>query len=247
MDRWCRIPVMAPQDDAREHEMRLIFNLVEPPGRTRGGLDAQLEIDGQVIPFELKSTTKSSFSTVRDFGPDHIEKWKVLHWLFAVYSEDGRELRYCYYASPDTMSDWVADKEAYTRPDFMLADRAPGHLSDSDLTQILGGAEEFTRAQARAVMKNQWSAVQYKENADLPGERYSRAAMLWLLQERCRYIILRGSTLNNPHIAESYLKQRTEPITSDQAATVRAKVRHYLAEQPGGKQPTVSTDILETD
>lgn len=227
--------------------MRLIFNLTEPPGRTRGGLDAQLDIDNQVIPFELKSTTNNSFSTVRDFGPDHIEKWKVLHWLFAVYSADGRELRYCYYASPDTMSDWVAEKERYTRPDFMLADYAPMNLTDTDLTRILGDATSFTAAEAKAVMKNQWSAAEYKSNADLSDGKYSREAMLSLLQERCRYIILRGSTLNNPHIPESYLKKRTDPITSDQAATVRAKVREFLAKQPGGKQPEVSVEVLEAD
>lgn len=236
---------MAAQDDAREHEMRLIFNLVEPPDRTRGGLDAQLDLDGETIPFELKSTTSGSFSTVRDFGPDHIEKWKVLHWLFAVYSTDGQKLQHCYYASPDTMADWVAEKEKYTRPDFMLADLAPAKLTDDDLTAILGNASQFTKADAKSVLKLQWSAAQYTANADLSDGGYSRAAMLKVLQERCAYVILRGSTLNNPHIAETYLSARTEAITSNHAAKVRELVREYLKGQPDGHQPPI--DVLEDD
>ena len=56
---------------------------------------------------------------------------------------------------------------------------------------------------------------------------------------------MRGSTLNNPHIAESYLAAKTTPITSDHAATVRTLVQAYLDTQPGGHQPPI--DVLEDD
>jgi hypothetical protein len=52
--------------------------------------------------------------------------------------------------------------------------------------------------------------------------------MLALLQRRCAYVIRRGATLNNPHIPESYLSDRLQPITKDHAATVRRLVRDYL-------------------
>jgi hypothetical protein len=69
--------------------------------------------------------------------------------------------------------------------------------------------------------------------------------MLKVLQERCAYVILRGSTLNNPHLAESYLAAKTTPITSNHAATVRTLVQAYLDGQPGGHQPPI--DVLEDD
>ncbi|NKR27509.1 hypothetical protein GS479_19330 [Rhodococcus hoagii] len=221
---------MPAQDDAREREMTLLFNLTVPEDRTRGGLDAQLEVDGQdVVPFELKSTTNDSVSTVRDFGPEHIAKWKHLHWLFAFYEKDGTTLRYCYYASPADMADWVGDKEKYVLPDYVLASTAPTRVTDDDLTEIVGQGDSFSKAEARQIMKNQWNAKQYKENADLPDARYSRGAMLSLLQQRCEYLIRRGATLNNPHIPEKYLKDRVEPILKNHASEVRRLVGEYFA------------------
>lgn len=87
-----------------------LFNLTVPPDRTRSGLDAILDLDdgSEPIPFELKSTTSKSVATVRDFGPDHIVKWRHLHWLFAFYERDATTLRHCYYASPADMADGSA-------------------------------------------------------------------------------------------------------------------------------------------
>lgn len=222
---------MTAQDDAREREMILMFNLSRPADSTRGGLDAQLDLDGTVVPFELKSTTRDSVSTVRDFGPEHIVKWKNLHWLFAFYERNGTVLKHCYYASPADMADWISEKERYVRPDYVLAQRAPAKITDEDLTAVVGVGGSFTVADARRIMKNQWNAKQYADNADLPGKMYSRAAMLKLLQRRCEYVIRRGATLNNPHIPESYLSARVKPITKDHAATVRVLVGEYLSQR----------------
>ena len=122
---------MPAQDDAREQQMLNLFNLTLPPDRTRSGLDAILDLDdgSESVPFELKSTTTTSVATVRDFGPDHIVKWSRLHWLFAFYAKDAITLRHCYYASPADMADWINEKEAYIRPDLVLADRAPQLLT----------------------------------------------------------------------------------------------------------------------
>lgn len=222
---------MPAQDDARELQMLNLFNLTLPPGRTRGGLDAVLDLDDGPgpIPFELKSTTKDSVSTVRDFGPAHIVKWRHLHWLFAFYASDATTLMRCFYASPADMADWISEKEAYIRPDLVLADRASRLLSHEDLIEVAGDRASYTAADAKSVMKNQWSAPQYEANADLPGALYSPVRMLELLRERCAYVIRRGATLNNPHISGQYLTDRLEPITRNHAATLRTSVAAYLA------------------
>lgn len=221
--------IMPAQDDAREQQMLNLFNLVVPPDRTRGGLDAILDLDdgSEPIPFELKSTTSKSVATVRDFGPDHIVKWRRLHWLFAFYEKDATTLRHCYYASPAGMAEWISERERYVRPDYVLAERAPRLLTHRDLIEVIGDHETYSAADARAVMKNQWSAAQYRDNADRPGGRYSADRMLDLLRERCSYVIRRGATLNNPHISGSYFN-KLEPIAKNHAATLRLKVAGYL-------------------
>ncbi len=224
---------MLAQDDARERQMLNLFNLTLPPDRTRGGLDAVLDLDdgSEPVPFELKSSTGNSVSTVRDFGPAHIVKWRRLHWLFAFYANDAITLLHCYYASPADMADWITEKEAYIRPDLVLADRAPQRLTHADVVDVVGDRDSYTAKDAKAIMKNQWAARQYEANADLPKGGYSPDRMLGLLRERCGYVIRRGATLNNPHIPGSYLSDRLEPITRNHAATLRSNVTAYLAKR----------------
>ncbi len=53
---------------------------------------------------------------------------------------------------------------------------------------------------------------------------YSTSRMLEILRDRCRYLIERGSTLNNPHIPGSYF-QDWEQITVCHAERLRELVR----------------------
>lgn len=219
---------MPVQDDERERQMVLLFNLTVPEDRRRADVDALLELDkrAEPVPFELKSSTGKSVSTVRDFGPDHIVKWRHLHWLFAFYGAGGQHLRHCYYASPADMADWITDRECYVRPDMVLAEWAPRLVTAETLQQVLGDAETFSLHDARLIMKNQWRLAEYHRQADLPGTRYSRERMIELLQRRCAYVIRRGATLNNPHIPEVYLTARgLQPIQRDHAARLRGLVR----------------------
>lgn len=228
---------MTVQDDRREFDTRLMFGLEEPPARQRGGIDAVLELEGHpdLVPFELKSTTKSTVATVRDFGPEHVVKWQNMHWLFAFYEDPAqRRPAYCRYASPAAMAPWIADKQAYVLPDLVLAERAPQRVTDDDLVRVLGDRPSYTRADAKSIMKNQWSRAQYRDNADLPKGEYSRDRMLKLLQERCAYVIRRGATLNNPHIPKAFLAQLPR-IDRDHAATLKALVQAYLDEQRQAK------------
>jgi len=129
---------MAAQDDAREREMRTVFNLTRPEEYGRADIDAVLELEGtavpkgmqgKTIPFELKSATggRPNISTVRDFGLHYIEKWRKLHWLFGVYDVEAGEtkLQYCLYGSPAMMKPWFDKMAAYIAPDVALAECVP--------------------------------------------------------------------------------------------------------------------------
>lgn len=232
---------MAAQDDAREREMRTLFNLKRAPDAGRGDIDALLELKGSSIPaslqgrqvdFELKSATggKPTISTVRDFGLHHIEKWRKLHWLFGIYGRDAQGdqvLLYCHYGSPARMKPWFDQMASYVAPDVALANHVPDLITDATLTAVLGAKQQFTLADARRLMKNQYGRLDYMQAADLMGGNLSRAAMLRLLRERCAYVIRRGSTLNNPHIPASYFKD-WERITDDHAARLRELVVQEL-------------------
>lgn len=73
------------QDDQREAEMIALFGLFKDAEEGRAGVDAFLDLDGQRIPFELKTTSNGSVTTVRDFGMDHIQKWQGKHWLIGFF------------------------------------------------------------------------------------------------------------------------------------------------------------------
>lgn len=214
------------QDDRREREMRELFGLL--PGGGREGVDAYLKLDGQKIPFELKSTTTSSFSTVRDLGHDHIEKWRTVHWLFSVYDKNQR-IQYSLYGSPAAMEPWIAKMGKYIGPDFMLAELVPNLITMDEVFKIVGKKDLYTLEDARRLHKSQYSMTEYRQQMDKPAG-YSQARMLSILRDRCRYIIERGSTLNNPHIPIAYFAG-WEKIKNDHAKRLKALVRNAQAKK----------------
>ena len=223
---------MTVQDDRRENELITLFQLQKPPNATRSGTDAILDLNGLLIPFELKSTTSSSVTTVRDFGLDHIKKWQGKHWLFGFYNKNGTELKYCLYASPQAMGKWISEKEAYIMSDYKLAELVPDRLTIEDLYEIIGQKDVYTLADARSLLKSQKqykTAQNYREKMDLP-EGYSPEKMLSLLKDRCRYLLERGSTLNNPHILASYF-QGWAQITENHAQCLRNLVIEALQDK----------------
>ncbi|WP_144783749.1 hypothetical protein [Microbacterium sp. BH-3-3-3] len=281
---------MPVQDDAREREMRSLFNLTADPDRKRSEIDAYLMVDGRKVNFELKSSTGSSVSTVRDFGPDHISKWRDgLHWIFAFYDKSGDTLKYCIYASPADMESWIAEKEKYIAPDVALAADLPSFVSAAQVKASLGDKIIYSRADARSIMKNQWSTDDYAANEDrvagytrermaeilthsrdsgveaatiehvvaLFGAKdvysiddarslmkrrwtkteyvarqdvesgYSLERMTEILQARARYVLGRGSTLNNPHIEAKFF-EKFDRIEAEHAGKLRELIRDYL-------------------
>lgn len=221
---------MAAQDDARENQLVDLFNLDRPENRVRHGIDAILDIDGQQLEFELKSVTTSrgGMSTVRDLGRDlgrdHIEKWRGKHWIVAFYTSKG--LMHCKYASPDDMSAWIEKIWGYIKPDFDIADCVPPLITLDALESVVGRKEVYTRDDAKTLHKLQYTAAQYAELMDLP-DGYSPERMLEIFKDRTKYLIQRGSTLNNPHIPAHYFDSCAS-ITRDHASTLRGLVRTWL-------------------
>ncbi len=213
------------QDDSRENEMIKLFNLIKDTSEGRAGVDAFLELEGKIIPFELKTTSKGSVTTVRDFGPEHIEKWQGKHWLFGFYQ--GKDVYYK-YGSPSMMAPWIEEKAEYIRSDFKLAQIAYKKLTLYDLYQICGEKEVYSYDDARRIQKMQYKKGKYLELQDVKGG-YSSNRMLEILSARVKYLIERGSTLNNPHIPASYFFN-WDKITDNHAKHLINLVKQYLNE-----------------
>ncbi len=143
----------------------------------------------------------------------------------AVY--DGEELKLCRYGSPNSMAPWVSERWEYIRQDFALAMIAPPKLDLQDMYEAIGAKEVYTLEDARRLHKKQMTAAQYRSSMDVEGG-YSPDAMLGIFRDRLRYIIERGSTLNNPKVSPDYLSDWTL-ISADHANQLRLLVRRWLA------------------
>lgn len=213
------------QDDEREASMIQLFELHKDKLEGRSGIDAYLHLNGKKIPFELKTTSKGSVTTVRDFGLSHVEKWQDKHWLIGFFLKDAE---YYKYGSPSMMAPWIEKKKRYIEPDMKLANLVPLKITLNDLFQILGKKSFYTIDDAKYIQKKQYTQIQYLELQDIE-HGYSPERMLYILRQRAEYIIQRGSTLNNPHIPFSYFKG-WKKITENYAEELRVLVREYFAE-----------------
>ena len=92
--------------------------------------------------------------------------------------------------------------------------------------------EKFSLKDAKATHKKQYSKARYEELMDIP-KGYSKARMLEILQDRCAYLIKRGSTLNNPHIPEGYFSDETQfvRIKSNHQSTLITLLRKSQSER----------------
>lgn len=217
---------MTVQDDRRELEQLELFELSTPPERSRSDTDGILEIEGQTLNFELKSTTKDSVTTVRDFGMNHIQKWENKHWIFGFYTAQGNALKYTRYASPEMMSPWIEEKRKYIEVDFRLAQLAAENLVLENLFELVGEKASYTLIDAQALHKKQLKKSEYEKLFDLKQE-YTQERMLEILKMRCVYVVERGSTLNNPHIPKNILEGFPK-ITEDHAKKLRELVIQAL-------------------
>ena len=221
------------QDDIRESEMRSLFSLREVSGRSE--TDAILELeDGTELEFELKTTSDKtgSVTTARDVGLDHFHKWKHKHWLIGFYDSSDAEPDFYLYGSPQMMEAWIEEKRRYVEPDFTAAQLASKRTNMSDLFQILGKKTKYSYEDALYLQKRQYTKEQYQAKMDLD-DGYSKEKMLEIYRDRVRYLIERGSTLNNPHIPGSYFNKWDTVIRDDHAINLRNFVKsHFLDKLP---------------
>jgi len=216
------------QDDERENQTRSLFNLDKVPGRA--STDAVLRLTSNIeVEFELKSTSDASRSvtTARDFGPDHILKWRKKHWLFSFYEEESSVAKFHLYGSPKMMEQWIEEKWQYVKPDFDSATLVANRLTVDDMFAILSKKESYSLEDARKLHKRQWKVKDYESRMDLPNA-YSQKQMLKIYAERIKYLISRGSTLNNPHIPGTYFKDWKTIITEDHPSRLRTYVTESL-------------------
>ncbi|MFC1771187.1 hypothetical protein ACFLZV_04795 [Candidatus Margulisiibacteriota bacterium] len=216
---------MVVQDDSRENELIKLFKLSKPLNSSRIDTDAILEFNGKTLEFELKSTSTGSVTTVRDFGYDHILKWKNKHWLIGVYDSKGQKLQYSVYGSPSMMKPWIDEKEQYILPDYRLSDLAPSLINENIMDKILGKKNTYSLDDAIRIQKKQYLISEYRNKMDLK-DGYSRKRMLEILKQRCAYLIKRGSTLNNPHIPRSFYSE-WEKITDHHSKRLRQLVGQF--------------------
>lgn len=212
------------QDDDRENEAIRLFDLTKDEDEGRSGIDAHLTRGDTLIPFELKTTSKGSVTTVRDFGPDHVEKWRGKHWLIGFYMPN--QPLYYHYGSPSAMSPWIEGKWEYIRPDFLLAELTPDLITSKQMVELLGAKETYSLSDAKKIQKKQLAVAEYRSLMDR-GDGYSPGRMLEILQMRAGYLMKRGSTLNNPHIPMSYFDGWAK-IEIDHAARLRELVEEYF-------------------
>lgn len=238
---------MTVQDDERERELVRLFNLQWDPAHQRAGVDALLHVNcgGQryTLEVEVKSTTGDTVSTARDVGMEHIHKWRKKLFVIGFYSRHAKrpELLRSLCLTPTDMAGWIDGVEAKVSIDFRIADCASSNLSLEQLWAVCGRKEAYSVADARAVLRQQWSPAQYEracDGTDGAGQPVlSPAAMLQVVQARARYIAQRGATLNNPHITKTHLAKffgTDREVQSEWASRIRAVALDWLV--AGGGQ-----------
>ena len=224
---------MAVQDDEREVEMREIIGLRKGDGRS--GVDAYMDFAARglryCVPIELKSTTVGSVSTARDVGRDHLEKWRSRVWVVGFYGSSGAVLESLLVLGPDDMEPWISRIERYMAPDFMIGERISGKLEMEDLHVICGEKDAYVLEDAQALYKRQWRQGMYTARMDLP-DGYSPNRMLEILRLRARYLLDRGSTLNNPRIPRTFFAafaDRAASVTLG-SSELRRRIRRTIAQ-----------------
>lgn len=149
-----------PQDRDREDALRRLFDL-EQANENRTGPDA---FDENGRYYELKSTTRDRVSTARDVGPEHLKKWRRLHWIFGRGQYAGKMFvfEHTYVLTPVQMEPWFEVIEAKITQDDALFSRALNVLEANGFTRA--ECDRIRRAFRRGVKLNDpkipWGYIQ---------------------------------------------------------------------------------------
>ena len=128
------------------------------------------------------------------------------------------------------MAPWISKIWEYVKIDFEMAQLVPGLIGMDVMIRVMGDKKFYSYEDARRLQKQQFSAQKYRAMMDVP-DGYSPERMLEIFRERTRYVIERGSTLNNPHIPASYFAA-WPAITKDHAVVLRDQVKTWLSSVP---------------
>lgn len=222
---------MAVQDDSRENEVIDLLGLIK--GNERSGVDAFYSFihKGQTVTvdIELKSTTNSTVSTARDVGIDHIDKWRSKYWIIAFYNPSGKDLISILGLSPEEMDPWISSIENYISPDYKISELASRKLTMEDLFEVCEQKPTYGIDDAKKLHKQQWNSQKYEDEKDVENG-YTQKKMLEILKLRSKYISERGSTLNNPHITQSFLNSYSEKIVSVDQIKIKKVKDKFLSE-----------------
>jgi len=206
---------IAPQDDTREQEMLRIFGLRQDLNTTRDGTDAFIRLEnGKTEQIELKSSTKDTLVTARDFGRNHINSWRKKHVLGSFYDKGGNNIEWSIFIPNKFLNLWLDKQLEYIFYDIEISNQLEKLLKSSEnlqnITSSIFGAENyFNETDLKRLMKKQYSKLEYEEITERVGRKrvISRKNMSSAVLDRILYLLDRGSTRNNPHINKSDLNE----------------------------------------
>ena len=205
----------APQDDSREQDMLRVFGLRQESTSSRGDNDAFLQLDGKKTQcFELKSSTTSNLVTARDFSKQHILEWRAKHVLGSFYDKGGNIIRWSLLIPNIILNEWLDEQETYIHCDILILESLVQEVSQEMVRQIrisvFGDKEYYTLEDLKRLLKQQINKETYHELLDISfqGERLcSPSQMDFAIIQRTKYLLNRGSSRNNPHISDGWIKR----------------------------------------
>ncbi len=208
----------APQDDGREQDMLRVFGLRQISESSRGDNDAFLDLVGIATQaFELKSSTTSNLVTARDFSLEHIKEWRSKHVLGSFYDKNGNAIQWSILIPNLYLNEWLDEQVEYIRCDIeiieVLGSEVTSEMAQKVIRNIFGDKEVFTEEDLKIVLKRQITSQEYSQFlSDGPNaERLcSPDSMEKAIRSRTQYLLNRGTSRNNPHISDGWIKRIIE-------------------------------------
>ncbi|MEG3163800.1 hypothetical protein U1701_04260 [Sphingomonas sp. PB2P19] len=158
----------------------------------------------------------------------------------------------CPFVSDDWFAENIGFKDVYAVEDILklvnyqsnleiIAEQVSGrHVDGDQIANILPPSiidregvnitEGISAKKASSLIKSIATKKGLQTLVDIRAS-YSPSAMLEIIRDRCRYLINRGSTLNNPHINEEFFA-RFDQIDDEHAQRLREKLSAYLLANP---------------
>lgn len=208
----------APQDDSREQDMLRVFGLRQETGSSRGDNDAFLDLGGkQAQCLELKSSTTTNLVTARDFSMQHILDWRSKHVLGSFYDKGGNTIRWSLLIPNVILKEWLDEQAAYIHCDISILESLVEEVSQEMVRQIrisvFGEKEHYTLQELKRLLKQQINKEAYLEflDVEMDGERLcSPGQMDFAIIQRTKYLLNRGTSRNNPHISDGWIRKIIE-------------------------------------